>query len=213
MPRLTILITAGPTREPIDPVRYISNHSSGKMGYALASASQKMGHKVILISGPTSLPIPGGVKRIDVKTAREMHASTLRHFQSADVIIGVAAVADYRPVKIPAKKIKKTGHSITLKLIPNPDILADVGLRKKKNQILVGFAAETDSLFQNAKKKLRAKNCDWIVANRVGLKGVGFGSDQNRVTLLGKKGEFIRLKKMSKTKISQQILKIILKNK
>ncbi|MBI4411104.1 MAG: phosphopantothenoylcysteine decarboxylase, partial [Deltaproteobacteria bacterium] len=144
MSKLTFLITAGPTQEPVDPVRYLSNRSSGKMGYALAKAARAMGHRVLLISGPTSLAVPKGVKLLSITTASDMHRAVMRNFRTADVIIKVAAVADYRPAWTQSKKIKKTGKPLTLKLIPSPDILKELGRKKRKNQILVGFAAETD---------------------------------------------------------------------
>lgn len=212
MSRLTFLITAGPTQEPLDPVRYLSNYSSGKMGYALATAAKKKGHQVILISGPTSLPIPKGVKLIRVKTAREMYRAVFKLFSKADVIIKTAAVADYRPLHVASQKIKKTGKSISIKLVPNPDILKQLGQKKKKHQLLVGFAAETKNSLQNARKKLIQKNCDWIVLNDVGKPGIGFGSDQNEVTLLPCKGKPIRLARASKKKIASEILNIILQN-
>ncbi len=210
MSRLTFLITAGPTQEPLDPVRYLSNYSSGKMGYALAKASQKEGHRVILISGPTSLPIPKGVKLIRVKTAREMYQAVFKHFAQADVIIKTAAVADYRPARVSLQKIKKTGKPISIKLVPNPDILKKLGQKKKKHQLLVGFAAETKNSLENARKKLIQKNCDWIVMNDVGKPGIGFGADDNAVTLLPRMGKPICLPCASKEKIASEILTIIL---
>lgn len=207
---MTFLITAGPTQERIDPVRYLSNLSSGKMGYALAEAARKMWHKVVLISGPTSLPAPHGVKVLRVTTAREMLRMVMKNYLKADVIIMVAAVADYRPSLVSKKKIKKTKPRITLKLVRNPDILAELGRRKGPHQILVGFAAETSNLIKNAKRKLREKNCDWIIANPIGKRGVGFGSDINRVVMLSREGQMINLGHDQKRNLASKILRVIL---
>lgn len=206
---MNFLITAGPTEEPIDPVRYLSNRSSGKMGYALAKAARRMGHRVLLVSGPTSLSSPNGIKRIMVTTALEMHRVVMKNFKSADVIMKVAAVADYRPMRPAKKKIKKTGMGMTLKLVPNPDILKELGRKKRKNQLLVGFAAETDRGLPNAAKKLREKKCDWIVLNNVSKKGTGFGSDQNEVTLLSRNGRILPLGRASKEILASRIVRII----
>lgn len=206
---MTFLITAGPTQEPIDPVRYLSNRSSGKMGYALAKAARQMGHRVVLVSGPTPLAAPKGIKLIPVTTAMEMRRAVMKNFRKADVIIKVAAVADYRTAVSAKEKIKKTGRAMTLKLIPNPDILKEVGRKKRKNQILVGFAAETERGLPNAAKKLREKKCDWIVLNNVSKKGIGFGSDENEVTLLSKKGRIIPLGRASKDRLASRIVRII----
>ncbi|MBI2338837.1 MAG: bifunctional phosphopantothenoylcysteine decarboxylase/phosphopantothenate--cysteine ligase CoaBC [Deltaproteobacteria bacterium] len=210
MSKLTFLITAGPTQEPIDPVRYLSNRSSGKMGYALAKAARAAGHHVVLISGPTSLTSPSGIKFIPVTTALEMRRAVMKNFRSADVIVKVAAVADYRPSRMQNKKIKKTGKPMTLKLVPNPDILKELGRKKRKNQILVGFSAETDRGLPNAAEKLREKRCDWIVLNNVSKKGIGFGSDENEVTLLSKNGRILPLGRASKDKLAKRILEVIL---
>lgn len=210
MRRLTILITAGPTQEPIDPVRYLSNRSSGKMGYALAEAAQKRGHRVILISGPVSLSCPARVKLILVTTALDMYKEVMKHFRASDVIIKTAAVADWRPARFSGKKIKKGQKTLNLKLIPNPDILKRVGKIKGKNQLLVGFAAETDRPLFHAQQKLLQKKCDWIVLNDVSQKGIGFESDQNQVTLLSRGGQKINLPRMSKKKLAKKILEVIL---
>ena len=169
-----------------------------------------MGHRVLLISGPTFLPSPRGIKRIGVVTALEMRCAVMKNFRKADVIIKVAAVADYRPSRMQNKKIKKTGRSMTLKLIPNPDILKELGRKKRRSQILVGFAAETDRGLPNAAKKLREKKCDWIVLNNVSRKGIGFGSDQNEVTLLSKDGRILPLGRARKEKLAKRILDVIL---
>lgn len=210
MIKRTILITAGPTQEPLDPVRYLTNHSSGKMGYAIARAALLQGCRVILISGPVALSPPAGVRCIHVQTARQMLASVLKYYKKANIIFKVAAVADYTPQKSSGQKIKKTKKRLSLLLVKTPDILATLGQRKKAGQILVGFAAETQNILKNAQKKLRQKNCDWMIVNNVAKKGIGFGADDNQVSLIGKNGENIRLAKMSKAHLAQKILKIIL---
>lgn len=205
--RLQVLISAGPTREAIDPVRYLSNHSSGKMGYALAEAAVKKGHGVTLVSGPTALTAPRGVCLVPVTTAWEMRRALLERSQKADVIFMVAAVADYRVVKIAQQKIKKKSDTLTLTLIKNPDILSELGQHKKSHQILVGFAAETHDHLSCAQKKLCTKNLDWIVLNDVANKKIGFGSDDNAVTLLNRAGEKIFFKKENKKKLAGKILR------
>lgn len=206
---MKILITAGPTREAIDPVRYISNHSSGKMGYALAEAARDLGHEVILVSGPTALARPGGVQFVPVITAREMRQAVFQHFKKANIIIKVAAVADYRPMAVARQKIKKTKNTLTLKLIKNPDILKELGKKKGEHQILVGFAAETKNPLGYAKVKLKEKNCDWIVVNNVAQKGIGFGADDNAVVLLGRHGHEQLFQKQSKSQLARSLLEII----
>lgn len=207
----TILISAGPTLEPIDPVRFISNRSSGKMGYALAVAARKHGHHVILVSGPTSLKTPKGCHFISVTTAKEMAKAMIKNFSKADVIFKVAAVADYA-VKNPAKfKIKKNKKELNLTLVKNPDILKKLGKLRKKYQILVGFAAETHDVLKHAQKKLEEKNLDWIVVNDVKRKDIGFESDDNQVTLLSRDGKKIKLRKQSKLKIAGKILRQVQK--
>lgn len=210
MIKRTILITAGPTQEPLDPVRYLTNHSSGKMGYAIARAALLQGCRVILISGPVALSPPAGVRCIHVQTARQMHAAVLKYYKKANIIFKVAAVADYTPQKTSRQKIKKTKRRLSLMLVKTPDILAVLGTCKMRQQILVGFAAETQHILKNAQKKLRQKNCDWMIVNNVAKKGIGFGADDNQVTLIGKNGENIRLAKMSKANLAKKILKIIL---
>ncbi len=210
MNRPTLLITAGPTQEPIDPVRYISNRSSGKMGYALAEAAKKRGYQVILISGPTHLSPPKGIKTILVSTALDMHKAVMKWHKQADVIIKTAAVADYRMAKIEKKKIKKTKNRMTLTLVKNPDILKELGHKKRKDQILIGFAAETHQPLAHAKKKLIEKKCDWIVLNNVAQKGIGFGATQNKVTLLSKEGKITPLPQADKTKLAFRILQQII---
>lgn len=207
MRKFHVLISAGPTREAIDPVRYLSNHSSGKMGYALAEATMKMGHEVTLVSGPTALVAPQGVCLVRVTAAAEMRRAMLSHAKKADVIFMVAAVADYRVVKISNQKIKKKSATLMLKLIKNLDILCELGRRKKSQQILVGFAAETNQHISHAQKKLREKNLDWIVLNDVANKKIGFGSDENAVTLLSREGKKIVFKRQSKQRLAEKILR------
>ena len=202
-----VLITAGGTKERIDPVRYISNDSSGKMGYALAEDAVKKGAEVILISATTALPIPNGVKIEYVESAREMQEKVLNHFSSVDIAIMVAAVSDYR-VKEPAtQKMKKTDdeNEITLTLVKNPDILKQLGSLKKEGQIVIGFAAETHQVIEFAKQKLVKKNADFIIANDVSDQSIGFGSDLHQVTILSKNGEEILLPKVSKHLLAKEI--------
>ena len=202
-----VLITAGGTKERIDPVRYISNDSSGKMGYALAEDAVKKGAEVILISATTALPIPNGVKIEYVESAREMQEKVLNHFSSVDIAIMVAAVSDYR-VKEPAtQKMKKTDDEdeITLTLVKNPDILKQLGSLKKEGQTVIGFAAETHQVKEFAKQKLVKKNADFIIANDVSDQSIGFGSDMHQVTILSKNGEEILLPKVSKHLLAKEI--------
>lgn len=200
-----VLVTAGGTREPIDPVRYISNHSSGKMGYALAKAAAKRGADVILITAPTSLPDPVGITIKKINTAKEMLEAVLLEYDKVDIVIKAAAVADYRIEQAYDQKIKKKGDTLTLNLTKNPDILYELGQRKT-HQILVGFAAETINLIHNASEKLQAKNLDMIVANDVTLPGAGFNADTNIVKLLYRNGKVEELPKESKERLSEKIL-------
>jgi len=206
----TVLITAGPTCEDLDPVRYITNRSSGKMGYAVAEAAALRGAKVILVSGPTNLEVPAGVERIDVRTAREMHHAVVDHIAGASIAIFAAAVADYRPTEQHAEKIKKNNAPLTISLEPTSDILAEVA-KNKGQKIIVGFAAETDRVAENARKKLSAKNADLIVANDVTAEGAGFDQDTNVVTLLSSDGRDLALPKMSKREVAQRILDEVLR--
>lgn len=183
-----ILVTAGPTHEAIDPVRYISNHSSGKMGFAIAEMASAVGAKVILIAGPTNLVTPFKVERIDVKTAKEMQRAVLKNIINCKILFAAAAVADYRCDSVSRQKIKKNNQDLTLHLSHNPDILASIA-NLPEPPFTVGFAAETENLISNAKKKLHAKNLDLIVANRVGGKEHGFESDYNEATVLWKDGQ------------------------
>ncbi|MBF0104060.1 MAG: bifunctional phosphopantothenoylcysteine decarboxylase/phosphopantothenate--cysteine ligase CoaBC [Deltaproteobacteria bacterium] len=207
----TILITAGPTIEPIDPMRHITNHSSGKMGYALARACIRAGYRVILISGPTQLKKPGGCLFVPVKTARDMLKEVLCHFPHADICFKVAAVADYRVSKFSSRKIKKTRDRFNLTLIKNPDILKKLGQIKKNSQTLVGFAAETHQGVTYARQKLKEKNLDWIVLNEISKKNVGFGSDLNEVTLISSDGKKIKFQRQKKEELAKQILKTVTK--
>ena len=200
-----ILVTAGGTREPIDPVRFIGNRSSGKMGYALAEAAVQRGATVILISGPVHLPPPPGVTTIQVESARQMRDAVMAEFAECDIVIKAAAVADYRVSHQASHKIKKTDDNLTLILEKNPDILAELG-QLKKNQVLVGFAAETEDLIGHAADKLRRKKADMIVANDVSLPGAGFNCDTNVVKLLYKDGRVEELPKMSKKELAGLIL-------
>ena len=204
----TVIITAGPTREKIDPVRFISNHSSGKMGYALAEESVKQGARVILVSGPVSLSAPQGVELVKVESAEDMYQAVLKYFDTADVVIKTAAVADYRPKVTFDHKVKKQAGDTNIELERTNDILFELGQRKT-NQLLVGFAAETDHLEEYAKKKLLNKNADMIVANNVKTEGAGFGTDTNIVTLFKRHGEVISLPLMSKNEVAVKIIEEI----
>lgn len=208
-----VLVTAGGTREAIDPVRYIANRSSGKMGYAIANAAHERGARVTLVSGPTSLDKPKGVNVISVITAQEMYDAVLDVFPETDIVIKAAAVADYRPERPALHKIKKETENLTLSLVKNPDILKELGKRKKQNQILVGFAAETDQVEAYAKNKLAEKNLDAIVANNVSIPGIGFGSETNAVTIFSKDGSSLELPQMAKSEVAHKILDEIIKLK
>jgi phosphopantothenoylcysteine decarboxylase/phosphopantothenate--cysteine ligase len=200
----TVLITAGPTQEPLDPVRYISNRSSGKMGYALADAAATRGARVILISGPVALKPPYGVETLHVSTALEMRQAVMDHLQESTIIIKAAAVADYHVANVPSQKVKKTAAKVSIDLDPTPDILAEVG-QKKGDRVLIGFAAETQNLIEEAKRKLRTKNCDMVVANLVSQQGIGFESDENEVTLVLRSGEVETIRKAPKREVADRI--------
>lgn len=202
----TVLVTAGPTREELDPVRYLSNHSSGKMGYALARAARNRGARVILVSGPVELPAPQKVELVPVTTAQEMHAAVMAWRDSADVIIKAAAVADYRPVRRSGEKLKKgSEEGLTIEMARNPDILAELGGGEGR-AVLVGFAAETGSLLEHARAKLAAKRVDLLVANDVTAAGAGFGSDTNVVCLLDRHGFVEELPCLAKETVAARIL-------
>ena len=201
----TILVTAGPTREAFDPVRFITNYSSGKMGYAIAKAACRRGAKVILISGPTSLALPAGVQCVAVTTAVEMREAVLSHLGGASVVIKAAAVSDYRPARKADSKIKKGSTDLQITLERNPDIISEIG-KMKGDKILVGFAMETEDLVENAKKKLLEKNLDLIVANDLNTAGSGFQVDTNVVKLIGRNRDIEELPLMEKTEVADRIL-------
>jgi phosphopantothenoylcysteine decarboxylase/phosphopantothenate--cysteine ligase len=201
----TILVTAGPTREALDPVRFLTNRSSGKMGYSLAEASLRRGARVILVSGPTDLKIPESAEWIPVNTAEEMRRAVRERALESDVVIMAAAVADYRPAGTQASKIKRGDGPFTLELEPTPDILAELG-REKTSRILIGFAAETDRLAENARAKLARKGADMIVANDVTQEGAGFDGDTNIVTLFVRDGRELPLPKLTKLEVANRIL-------
>ncbi|HKE27898.1 MAG TPA: bifunctional phosphopantothenoylcysteine decarboxylase/phosphopantothenate--cysteine ligase CoaBC [Bryobacteraceae bacterium] len=204
-----VLITAGPTQEPLDPVRYISNRSSGKMGYALAEAAADRGARVLLISGPVNLAPPRGVETVQVRTAAEMRAQVFAHLAPATIVVKAAAVADFHLSKVPDQKVKKTAARISLELDPTPDILAELGV-KKDDRLLIGFAAETQNLQQEARRKLELKNCDMVVGNLVGP-DTGFESDENEVVLALSTGETIAVPRASKREIADRIFDELLK--
>ncbi len=205
----TVLVTAGPTCEDIDPVRFLTNRSSGKMGYALAEAAQRRGARVILVSGPTDLKIPEGVDWVPVRSTDEMHRSVLERAREASVAIMAAAVSDYRPAAAQDKKIKRGDGTFTLQLEPTPDILAELG-REKANRILVGFAAETNNVAENARGKLQRKSADMIVANDVTQAGAGFDTDTNIVTLFLRDGRELPLPQLNKFDVANRILDQVL---
>ncbi|SFS50930.1 bifunctional phosphopantothenoylcysteine decarboxylase/phosphopantothenate--cysteine ligase CoaBC [Marininema halotolerans] len=205
-----VLVTAGPTREAIDPVRYISNRSSGKMGYAVAEAAMEAGASVKLISGPTFLDAPSGVERINVTSAKEMYDAVMADLEDADIIVKSAAVADYQPINIAKQKIKKSGDEMTLHLVKTPDIAMEVG-RRKKGQFFVGFAAETENVEEHAQSKLARKGMDLIVANDVSQRGAGFDGDTNAVKVFDRYGEVLQLPLVSKKEVAKQLIALIAK--
>ncbi|MCI6086068.1 MAG: bifunctional phosphopantothenoylcysteine decarboxylase/phosphopantothenate--cysteine ligase CoaBC [Selenomonas sp.] len=200
-----ILVTAGGTHEPLDPVRFLGNRSTGKMGFAVAEAAAARGADVMLVAGPVHLATPAGVRRVDVLTAQEMHDAVLAEYETADAVIKAAAVADYRPKERAGQKIKKKDGSLVLELVRNPDILKELGERKT-HQILVGFAAETERVLEYAAGKLKKKNLDFIVANDVSRTDAGFSADTNRVTILGADGTQTQPPLMSKRALADVIL-------
>ena len=225
MKRLRFVVTAGPTREHLDPVRFLSNPSTGKMGFAVARAAARRGHDVTLVAGPVSLKTPKGVRRVNVTSARDMlaaaeealdgRATVVRHSRKNSrspltVFVATAAVADWRPAECAARKLKKGQMSGTLKLVRNPDILKTLSLRDRRGPrtaIFVGFAAETNDVLSEARRKCREKGLEMIVANDVTQKGTGFGTDTNRVTLVRKDGSVERLPLMSKAAVATRIVK------
>jgi phosphopantothenoylcysteine decarboxylase/phosphopantothenate--cysteine ligase len=206
----TVLVTAGPTEEPLDPVRYISNRSSGKMGYALAEAAAARGARVILISGPVHLAPPRGLEVIAVRTAAEMRQKVFDNLAPATIVVKAAAVADFHLSKVPDQKVKKTAARMSLELDPTPDILAELG-RKKGDRLLIGFAAETQNLHQEARRKLESKNCDMVVGNLVGGAETAFESEDNEVVLALSTGELISPPRAPKREIADRIFDEILK--
>jgi len=207
---MNIVISAGPTRERIDAVRFISNRSTGKMGYALAAAAAEMGHHVTLVSGPVHLPPPPNIKLVQVESAAEMAAAMREAAPLADAVIMTAAVADYRPINPLPNKMKKMPGNLTLELERTEDILQTLGSEKRPGLLLIGFAAETDDLKANAVGKLNRKNLDWIVANDVSRTDRGFGADTNAVTLFSRDGRQVELPLAGKDEIARQILELVL---
>jgi phosphopantothenoylcysteine decarboxylase/phosphopantothenate--cysteine ligase len=201
----TVLVTAGPTQEALDPVRFITNRSSGKMGYAIAQAAAQRGSRVILVSGPVALKPPSGVQLVPVQTAQEMRAAVLDHLEQSTIIIKSAAVADYFVADVPKQKLKKTATRLSLEMDPTPDILAEVG-QKKGDRLLIGFAAETDNLLEEARRKMVQKKCDMLVANLVNRKGLGFESDQNEVDIITETGQVVHAGPADKSEIAERIL-------
>ena len=201
------LVTAGPTREPIDPVRYISNRSSGKMGYAIADAAAKAGHKVILISGPVCIAPPPGVRLVKITTSDEMHDAVHAHLKGIDIIVMCAAVADFKPANYSPHKIKKHRGLDKISLVPARDILASLA-KTKNNFIVAGFAAETESLRENALKKLREKKCDLIIGNDASRMDAGTESDFNELTLFYKSGLIGRMPRAKKTVLAKKLVAI-----
>ncbi len=205
----TVLVTAGPTREDIDPVRFLTNRSSGKMGYALAEAAARRGAHVVLVSGPVHLPAPEGADWIPVRTTEEMRQAVRDRAPGADVVIMAAAVSDYRPTEARPQKLKRQGERLVLELEPTPDILAELG-RDKGRRVLVGFAAETEHLAENSRSKMARKGADMIVANDVTQQGAGFDADTNIVTLFLRDGREIPLPKLSKLEVANRVLDQVL---
>lgn len=206
---VNVLVTAGPTQESIDPVRYLTNRSSGKMGYEIARAAKARNADVRLISGPTNLKTPYGVEKKDVKSSEEMREAVLKEMKWADVVIMAAAVADYKPTVVSKQKIKKDSGELNLHLVKTSDILMEISKIRRPEQFVVGFAAETQNVLENAKRKLEAKELDMIVSNDVQRTDIGFNSDYNEVTILCKNGDMIHLSRNEKRSIAQNILDIV----
>ncbi len=206
---MKFLVTAGPTREPLDPVRYLSNRSSGRMGYAIAAAAARLGHPTLLVSGPTALDVPPGVDFLPVESAGEMLSAVERHLAGRDVAIFAAAVADYRPAATSAEKIKKSGATLTLELVRTADILGSARTRFGFAGTLVGFAAETENLEANAREKLKRKGCDLVIANDVSRSDIGFDSSENEVLLVFPE-HTEPLPKMPKSELAEHIVSLLL---
>jgi phosphopantothenoylcysteine decarboxylase/phosphopantothenate--cysteine ligase len=204
----TVLVTAGPTREKIDPVRYLTNRSSGRMGYAIAEAALRRGARVLLVSGPTAIAAPGAAELTQVETAEEMLAAVLKFLPEATVVIKTAAVADFRPKAAAGQKIKRKGE-MKLELEPTADILAEVA-RRKTSQVVVGFAAETENVLENARKKLASKSLDAIIVNDVSREGIGFDSDRNAVTIISQ-SEVVEVPETSKWEVAHRVLDLVVK--
>lgn len=212
MAGVSLLVSAGPTREDIDPVRYITNHSSGKMGYAIARAAKRRGAKVTLITGHTELSLPFGVETVMINSAEDMYKAVLARAESADIIIKAAAVADYTPITVATEKIKKSDSELNLPLKRTKDILFEIGKAKREGQLICGFSMETENLLENSVKKLKAKNADMIVANSISEEGAGFNADTNRAVLITSAGEDKR-PFMTKDALAHVILDELMKMK
>jgi phosphopantothenoylcysteine decarboxylase/phosphopantothenate--cysteine ligase len=204
------VVTAGPTREPIDPVRFLSNRSSGKMGYAIAAAALESNHDVVLISGPVNLAPPANAKWVNVITSDDMHEAVHEAVRDCDVLVMCAAVSDYKPARVAKAKIKKRDEDFSLELIPARDILKS--LPRSRNFFVVGFAAETNDVERHARAKLAAKNCDMIVANDLSDPNIGMESDENAVTIFSRSGEIEKISRTSKKIIARTLVKIICAN-
>ena len=207
---MKFLITAGPTRDPIDPVRYISNRSSGKMGYAIAEAALEAGHEVVLVSGPVALPAPAGAQMVRVTTADEMYEAVHAHLAGIDIAVLCAAVADFKPAACAPRKIKKREGVPTIELVPTRDILASLGALDEKYFLLAGFAAETGDLEKNAREKLEKKRCDVVIGNDVSAPGLGFESDENELTIFLPDHSSRVLPRGSKRDLANALVKILL---
>ena len=210
---MRIVISAGPTREAIDPVRFITNRSTGKMGYAIAEAARDRGLDVTLVSGPVNLQAPDGVDFVAIESAADMASAMKKAAENADIIVMAAAVADYRPKQYSTSKVKKSDGDMVIELERTEDVLLSLGKIKKPNQILVGFAAETDDLLKNAQGKLERKNLDYIAANIVGVPGRGFASDNNAITLIARDGSQTEFALQSKKDLADSLLDYILKGR
>jgi len=200
-----VLVTAGTTREPFDPVRFIGNRSTGKMGYAIAEAARDRGASVVLVSGPSTLTPPAGVQFVPIESCLDLLAACQTHFATADITIAAAAPADYRPAEVAPEKIKKAGDEMTVRLVKNPDVIAALGQQKRPGQVTIAFAAETEKIVEHARKKLISKNVDFVVANDVTAAGAGFGTDTNRVSFVTQEG-VEELPLMTKRAVSDRIL-------